>query len=152
MLCCKSSSKIAKRSSSCFGLACRAGFRGVVVDGKCARRFRFIVLLLGHRNGLGRLAHLHAERSAGSSDAEIVVAEPADQVERLLCRLLLREPERVGLDLGLDRSAHLRSSAEIAIRRHAAVDALMRSLEVVVLDVELQPTKAVGKVGEHRLG
>lgn len=152
MLCCKSSSKIAKRSSICFTLAgLRRRPRGrFVVDRKCTGCFRFIVCLLVHRNGLRRIAHLHAQRSACSRDAEILVAQSADQVEGLLRGLLLREAKRVGLDLRLDGSAHLRRGAEVPIRRHRAVDALVWALEVVVLDEKLEAPQAIGEVGEHR--
>jgi hypothetical protein len=154
MLCCKSSSKIAKRSSSCFVLSrrLRVGFCGLITDRERTRRFGFIVCLLAHRNGLRRIAHLHAERSAGSRDAEVLIADAADQVERLLRRLLLCEAKRVGLDLGLDRRSHVRSRAEVPICRYQTIDALVRSLKVVVLDEQLQPPQAVREVSEHGLG
>lgn len=99
-----------------------------------------------------RIAHLHPERSARRSDAEVLVAEATDEIKRLLRGLLLREAKRVGLDLGLDRGAHLRRGAEVPIRGDRAVDALVRALEVVVLDEELEAPQAVREVREHRFG
>lgn len=150
MLCCRSSIKSARRSvisllEYCF--ARRFDFGA----GKRAADFRFIVLLLGHGNGLGRVADLDPQLAAGRSDAEVLIAEPTDEIKRLLHRLLLREPERVRLDLGLDRRAHVSRGAKEAIRRHQTFDALVRSLEVVVLYEEADAPLAVGEVGEHCL-
>lgn len=98
-----------------------------------------------------RIADLHAERAAGGCNAEVLVTEPTDQVKRLLRRLLLRHPQCVGLHLRFDRRAHVRCCAKVPIRRHRALDALMRSLEVVVLDEESESSQAVREIGEHRL-
>ena|SRR5436190_10753880 len=108
-------------------------------------------MLLGHRNHLRRIADLYAECTSGRGDAEVLVAEATHEIERFLCRLLLCEAKRVGLDLPLDGSADLRRRTKEAVCRDAAVDALVRALEVVVLDVELEPPKAVREVGEHGL-
>ena len=136
------------RSSSCFS---GSGPDRFVLDEKCATRFRFIVHLLGHRNRLGRIADLYAKRTAGGCDAEILVAEATDEIEGLLGGFLLSESKRVGLDLRLDRGTYLRSGAKEAVRRDRPVDALVRSLEVVVLDEELDAPKAVREVREDGL-
>lgn len=98
-----------------------------------------------------RIAELDAECAARRGDAEVLISESPDQVEGLLRLLLLCEPQGVGLDLCLDRRAHVWRCAKEAIRRHQAIDALMRSLKVVVLDEERDSPQPVGKVGEHRL-
>jgi hypothetical protein len=125
---------------------------GFVVD-KCAGGFRFvvIVMLLAHRNRLSCVPHLYAKRTTGGCDAEILVAEAADEIERLLDRFLLRETECVGLDLRLDGCTDLRRRTKVAVRGDISIDALVRTLEVVVLDEELEPPKTVCKVGEHGL-
>ena len=97
------------------------------------------------------IADLHAERSARRSDAEVLVAEPTHQIEGLLRRLLLRHSQCVRVHLRFDRRAHVRCGTKVPIRRHRTLDALMRSLEVVVLDEERQSPQAVREVREHRL-
>ncbi len=97
------------------------------------------------------VADLDAKRASAGGNAEVLVAETADQIKRLLRRLLLRHPQCVGLHLGFDRRAHVRCRAKVAIRRHRTLDALMRTLEVVVLDEERETPQAVREVGEHRL-
>ncbi len=140
-----------KRSSICLSLDSRLARRAVAVDRELARRFRFIVVLLGHRDGLGRVADLDAQRAAGGRDAEVLVAEPTDEVEGFLRRLFLREPQRVRLHLRLDGRTDVRRRAEEAVGRHEAVEPLMRALEVVMLDEERDASERVCEVGEHRL-
>lgn len=149
MLWCRSRSNSDRRSLIC--LIVSGWFAGFVAERECATRFRFIVLLLGHRNGLRRVADLYAERAAGGCDAEVLVAEATDEIKRLVDRLLLRKPKRVGLDLPFDRSADLRRCAEESIRGDRTVDALVRPLKVVVLHEELYPSKTVREVRKHRL-
>lgn len=110
-----------------------------------------MVLLLADRNRLRGVADLNPQRAAGCGDTEVLIAEPADEIERFVWRLLLCEPQRVRGDLRLDCGTHVSSGAEEAISGHEPVDALVRSLKVVVLDVERDATLAVGEVGEHRL-
>lgn len=83
-----------------------------------------------------RIADLHAKRTAGGCDAEVLVAKATDEVKRFLRWLLLCESECVAFDLRLDGGAHLRRCTKEAIGRDAAVDALVRALEVVVLHEE----------------
>jgi hypothetical protein len=151
MLCCNSSSKIENRSSICLRFGSRRARRVVVLIEELPRDVRFIVVLLGHRDGLGRVADLDAQRAAGGGDAEVLIAEAADEVEGFVWLLLLREAERVRSHLRLDGSAHVRRRAEEAVRRDEPVEALMRALEVVVLDEQRDAPQAIGEVGEHRL-
>src|SRR6266481_5997068 len=122
MLCCTSSSNSARRSSIC--LSC-------FVDGReAAARFRFIVMLLAHRNRLRRIAELDAKPAARRCDAEVLVAEATDEVERFLRDLFLGQTKCVCFDLCFDGRPDLRRGAKEAIRGHQAIDALMRALEV----------------------
>jgi hypothetical protein len=100
---------------------------------------------------LRRITDLDAKRATGGCDAEVLIAEPTDEIERLLSWLLLREAKRVGFDLRFDHRTDLRRRSEVAVGRHVPIDALMRALEVVVLDEQLESPKAIGEVGEHRL-
>jgi hypothetical protein len=100
---------------------------------------------------LSRIADLYAKRTSGRGNAEILVAEATDEIKRLLDRLLLRESERVGLYLRLDRSTYLRRCPKEAICRDKTVERLMRTLEVVVLDEEFDPPESVGEISEDRL-
>jgi hypothetical protein len=93
-----------------------------------------MVLLLVDLNRLRRIAELHAERTPSSCDADVLIAEATNEVERLLRGLLLRESKRVGFDLRFDGRTHLRRRSKESIRRHGAIDALVRPLKVVVLD------------------
>lgn len=104
-----------------------------------------------HRDGLRGASDLHAQGTARRGDAQVLISETTHEVKRLLRRLLLRQSQRVRLHLRLDRSAHVRRRAKESIRRHRALDALMRTLEVVVLDEEPYATDAVLEVGEDRL-
>ena len=114
-------------------------------------RFRFIVLLLGHWNGLRGIADLDVKCAAGRRDAEVLVAEATDEIERLLRRLLLREPKCVGLHLRFNGRTDVRRRAKESVGRHRAVDALVRALEVVVLHEERDSSEGVREVGEDRL-
>lgn len=100
---------------------------------------------------MSRVADLDAKRAPGSRDAEVLVAEATDQIKRLLRCLLLREPQRVRFDLPFDGRTDLRRGPEESVRRDMSVDALVRALEVVVLDEELDASKTVREVSEDRL-
>jgi hypothetical protein len=110
-----------------------------------------MVLLLADRNRLRGVADLNPQRTAGCGDAEVLITEPADEIERFVWGLLLCEPQGVRGDLRLDCCADVSGGAEEAICGYKSVDALMRSLKVVVLDVERYATLAVGEVCEDRL-
>ena len=97
------------------------------------------------------IADLDAKRATGRCDAEVLVAESADQVEWLRSRLVLCESQRVCVDLPLDRRTYLWRRAKEPVRGHDAVDALMRPLEVVVLDKQLDTSERIREVGKHRL-
>jgi hypothetical protein len=100
---------------------------------------------------LSRIADLYAKRTAGGRNAEVLIAEATDQVERFLDGLFLRESQRVRLHLRLDGCTHLRRGAKEAIGGHQTVERLMRPLEVVVLDEELDSSKTVREVSEDGL-
>jgi hypothetical protein len=89
---------------------------------------------------LSRVSDLYAKRAAGRGDAEVLVAEATHEIKRFLQRLLLGQPKRVGFHLRFDRFAYVWRCAKEAIRRHASIDSLVRTLEVVVLDEELDPS------------
>ena len=80
----------------------------------------------------------------------MLIAELPDDVEGLARRLLEREPQRVRRDLALDLGAHVARRAKVPVRRDCAVERLMRSMEVVVLDEVLEPVLRVDVVREDR--
>lgn len=88
--------------------------------------------------------------AARGRDAQVPVAQSAHEIKRLLRRPLVREPHRVRGDALLDALAHVRRRAKEAIRRHQALDALVRALEVVRVDEEPNPSLAIRKVREDR--
>jgi hypothetical protein len=96
------------------------------------------------------VSHLHAQAAAGRCDRQVPVAQTADQVEGLACRLLERQAPRVLGDALLDRLTHLRRRPEEAVGRHQALDALVRTLEVVRVHEESEASFAVREVGKHR--
>jgi hypothetical protein len=96
------------------------------------------------------ISQLHAQPTARGRDAQVLVAHATDDVEGLPRRLLERQPERVGVHALLDRRAHVRRRLEEAVRGHQPIDALVRPLEVVRVDVQTKPTLAVGVVAEDR--
>jgi hypothetical protein len=110
----------------------------------------FIVPLLHERDAGVLIAHPYVQRRAARADGERAIAELARQVERLPQRLLLRQAQRVLLDLRLDTRAHLARCAEEPIGRSEALKCLMRPLEVVVLDKKRDAALAVLEVGKHR--
>lgn len=102
-------------------------------------------------NGLGCFgAHLHAERAAGGSNREVAIAETTHEIEGLPRLLLHREPQRVLLDALLHRVPHVRRRLEEAIRRDDSLDALVRTMEVVPIDVEPESPLTVREVRKHR--
>lgn len=96
------------------------------------------------------IAHSHAQRRAACADGKRLIAQLSGQVKGFPQRLLLRQAQRVLLNLRLDARAHLTCGAEVPIRGGQALKSLMRSLEVVVLDVKPHSALAVLKVGKHR--
>lgn len=94
---------------------------------------------------------LHAQPSLRRRDRQLAIAELAHEIEGLSRRSLVRHAKRVVGDALLDRGTHLRSRAEESVRRHQALDALMRTMEVVGVDEELDAALAVGEVREDRL-
>jgi len=107
--------------------------------------------LMVELNGLWFLvAHLHVQATSRRRDGQIAIAEPPHQVEGLSHGLLVRQARGVLVDVLLDRRAHLRRSAKESIGRHQPRQRLVRPLEVVGVDEELQPPLQVGEVGEDR--
>jgi hypothetical protein len=130
-------------------VAC-CGLGRFVVD-EDAARFRFIVLILGEGNRLRCIADLDAQFASRRRDAEILVAEATDEVKRFLSRFVLRQPKRVVLHVRLDRSADVRCRAEESVGGHETLDALMRTVKVVVLDEQSDSPLAVREVCKHGL-
>jgi hypothetical protein len=94
-------------------------------------------------------ADTHA--AVGRRDAQVAVAQPSHQVKRLARRLLAGQPQAVVDDRLLHRRAHLRRRLEVPVGRHQTFDSLMRALEVVGVDEELEPPLQVCEIGEDRL-
>ena len=101
------------------------------------------------RDGLGGVADADIEAALAGRDREPLVAELPDDVERLARLLLEREPQRVRRDLLLDRLPHVRRGTEEAVGGYEAIECLVRSLEVVVREVVLEPSLRVDEVREH---
>jgi hypothetical protein len=111
-----------------------------------------IVVLLVDLDRLRRLVvELHAQPALRRRDRQLSIAQLAHEVEGLLRRPLVRHAKRVVRDALLDRRTHLRRRAKESIRRHETLDALMRTMEVVGVDEELDPSLTVGEVREDRL-
>ena len=105
------------------------------------------VLLQGNR--LGLVAYVDLEAGRASGDRQPLLAELADDVERLARRLLEREPQLVGRHSALDLGPHVRGGLEVAVGGDEAVERLVRTLEVVVADEVLEPALCVDDVREH---
>jgi len=76
------------------------------------------------RDGLrGFLAKLHPDSVAGRGDGHLPVAQLAHDVEGLLCRLLLREAQRVRLHLRLDCSKQPLAQQVLAMPRLPPLEA-----------------------------
>jgi hypothetical protein len=110
----------------------------------------FILALLGERDRGVLIPNSHAQRRGARADRQRPIAQLASQIERLYRRLLTRQTQRVLGHLRLDRPSDLRSRPEEPVGGGEAVERLMRTLEVVVLDKETYPPLAVLEVGEHR--
>lgn len=105
------------------------------------------LLLQGNRFGL--VAHVDLEPGRAGSDRQSLIAELADDVERLARRLLEREPQLVGCDGALDLGAHVRGGLEVAVGGYKPVERLVRALEVVVADEVIEPALRVDGMREH---
>jgi hypothetical protein len=110
----------------------------------------FIAALLHQRDRGVLITHAHVQRRAACTDGKRPIAELTGQIKRLPQRLLLRQAQRVLLNLRLDARAHLRSRAEEPVGGCRALKSLMGALEVVVLDKEPHSALTVLEVGEHR--
>jgi len=110
----------------------------------------FILALLHERDARVLIPDSHIERCAARADGKRAVPELTCQVKRLPQRLLLRQAQCILGYLRLDARAHHTRRAEEPIRRRQAFEPLMRTLEVVVLEVQRHAALAVLEVGEHR--
>lgn len=99
---------------------------------------------------MGGVADVHLQPLLAGGDRQPLIAELADDVERLARRLLEREPQLVGCDRAFDLRANVRRRLEKPIGRHEAIERLMRTLEVVVADEVREPLLRIDDVSEHR--
>src|SRR6202007_2053800 len=83
-------------------------------------------------------------------DGKHTIAELTGEIERLPQRLLLRQAQRVLGHLRLDARTPLTRGAKEPVGGGEPFEPLMRTLEVVVLDIERHSALAVLEVGEHR--
>ena len=96
------------------------------------------------------IAHAHAQGGSARADGECLIAQLPGQIEGLARRLLARQTQCVLLDLCLNAGTHRRCGTEEAIRRGEPFERLMRTLKVVVLDIERHPPLAVLEVRKYR--
>jgi hypothetical protein len=94
-------------------------------------------------------AHPYPQARAARVDRQIPITEPPDEVEGRSRRLRLCKAQRIGRHRRLDRRAHLGRGAEEPIGRGEALEPLVRTLEVVVLQEQPRATLAILEVGEH---
>jgi hypothetical protein len=106
--------------------------------------------LLVERDRLLLAADLHAQPLGARRDRQVAIAQPTDQVERFQWWLLLREPHRVRLHAPLHCRPDLRRAPEEAVGRDESFERLVRPLEVVAIDEERDPPRAVREVREDR--
>jgi len=119
--------------------------------GRLAGLRGMVVILLGQSDLLGFVvAELDAQAAAFGRNAQVAVAQSADEVEGLAGWLLLSQVHGVALHVALDGLTHVRGSAEVAVSGHQAANALVGTLEVVAVDVEPEPPLAIGEVGKDR--
>jgi hypothetical protein len=111
-----------------------------------------MVTLLGQGDGGFLGADTDLEAGAGGRDGQVAVSQPAHQVEGLVRRLLARQAQGVGGDVGFDHGTHLGGGAEETVCRRQALQRLVRALEVVVLDEEADTALAIVEVGKHGAG
>jgi len=99
---------------------------------------------------LGGVANADVEPGLARCDRQPLIAELSDDVEGLARLLLEREPQRVLCDLRLDCLAHMGRGAKEAVRGYETFERLVRTLEVVVREVVLEPALSVDEVREDR--
>lgn len=80
-----------------------------------------------------------------------MIPEAPHQIKRLLRRPLLRQAQRVLPHLLLYRLAHVLPGAEKTVCRHQPFQCLMRPLEVIAFDIQLQSPRQVEEIRKHRL-
>jgi hypothetical protein len=96
------------------------------------------------------VAHVDLQPLITRADRQPLIAELADDVERLARRLLQREPQLVRRHSALDLHADMRRRLEEPVGRHQPIERLMGALKVVVADEVLEPLLRVDDVREHR--
>jgi hypothetical protein len=94
-------------------------------------------------------SNLHAQSVAGRCYAQVLIAQPAYEVERLTGGLLARKSHCIVTDPLFDRGSYVRRRAEESICRDQPAQGLVRALKVVGVNKERNATRAVRKVREH---
>jgi hypothetical protein len=95
------------------------------------------------------ISHPHAQRRVARADGKLAVPELSGQIKRLARRLLSSKAQRILADLRLDAGTHRIGCPEEPIRRRQSFECLVRTLEVVVLDVQCHSALAVLEAREH---
>lgn len=98
------------------------------------------------------LIQLHPHLPLAGGNAQLVIPQPAHQIERLLHRLLLRQKQGVLLHRPLHRLPHLRVETKKPVGRDHSLQRLVRPLEVVAVEVEQEPPSQVLETAEDRPG
>jgi hypothetical protein len=106
--------------------------------------------LLRKGDGGVLIAHAHAQGGSARADGECSIAQLPGQIEGLAWRLLARQTQCVLAHLRLDAGAHRRRGTEEPVSWSQPFERLMRTLEVVVLDIERHPPLAVLEVRKYR--
>jgi hypothetical protein len=101
-------------------------------------------------NRFALAANVDFEPCRAGGDRQVLVAELADHVKGFARRLVEREPQLVLRNRTLDFSAHVSGRLEESVCGHETVEGLMRTLEVVMADVVLEPPLRVDDVREDR--
>lgn len=116
---------------------------------KSADRARDIAGLLGEWNRFGLVADVDLEAGRAGRDRQPLISQLPDDVERLSWRLLEGQAQLVRCNGALDFGADMRGGLEEAICGHESVERLVRTLEVVVAQVVLEPPLRIDHVREH---
>jgi hypothetical protein len=97
-----------------------------------------------------RSIELHVQPAARRRDRQVAISQPPHQVKRLPHRLQKRQPRRVLRHRLFDRLPHLRRRSKKSVRRHQSRERLVRPLEVIRVDKQLQPPLQIDEIGKHR--
>lgn len=99
---------------------------------------------------MGSVADADIETGLARRNRQPLIAELSDDVEGLAWLLFECEAQRVRGDLFLDRLADVRSGAKETIGWDQALERLVRTLEVVVRKIVLEPSLRIDEVREDR--